>query len=303
MEGPILELSDLRLFVAATRHASLHAAAAELHLTPSALSKAIKRLEASLHATLFDRQGRVLVLNADGERLRMRALALLQLAEQTQAEFQGANFRVRCRLAGPALLHWIHGPAIARNLAALQADSSVVMRAVYEDEALAQLLRGEADFALVTDEALRSTPARADLALHPLGPLTMRLVAGTGHPLASRARKGVARVRASALAAHDFACPPRSMLCGLVRGLGSDGWRDERLPRRIRWWIDDLLVLLDMVRIGLALAYLPEFALRDERLVHVAVSDLPFECTEQAWLAWRPTVADGWQARLVAALS
>ena len=121
-------------------------------------------------------------------------------AEQTQAEFQGASFRVRCRLAGPALPDWIHGPAIVRRLAALQDDSSLVMRAVYEDEALALLLRG-------------------------------------------------------------------------------------------------------LVRDGLALAYLPEFALRDERLVHVAVSDLPFECTEQAWLAWRPTVADGWQARLVAALS
>lgn len=298
-----MELSDLRLFVAATQHASLHAAAAELHLTPSALSKAIRRLEAGLQTALFDRSGKTMALNADGERLRQRALALLQLAEQTRSEFEGANFRVRCRVAGPALLNWIHAPSLARLLAQQQPDSSAVIRAVYEDEALAQLRRGEADFALVTDEALQSLPARGELALQPLEPLTMRLVAGTAHPLAAKARKGVARASAADVGRHDFACPPRSMLCGLVRGLGSDGWRDERLPRRIRWWIDDLQVLLDFVREGQALAYLPEFALRDAGLVRIDVGDMPFECTESTWLAWRPTVAAGWQARLVAALA
>ena len=298
-----MELSDLRLFIAATQHASLHAAATEMHLTPSALSKAIRRLEAGLQTPLFDRRGRAMTLNADGERLRQRALALLQLAEQTQAEFEGANFRVRCRVAGPALLNWIHATTLARRLASQQPDSSVVVRAVYEDEALAQLLRGEVDFALVTDEALQALPSRGALALQPLGPLTMRLVAGRRHPLAAKARGRVARASAGDVAAHDFACPPRSMLCGLVRGVGSDGWRDERLPRRIRYWIDDLQVLLDFVRSGQALAYLPEFSLRDSELVRVDVTDLPFECTESTWLAWRPTVAAGWQARLVAALA
>ena len=297
-----MELSDLRLFIAATQHASLHAAAADVHLTASALSKAIRRLETGLHVALFDRRGKTLVLNADGERLRQRALALLQLAEQTQAEFEGASFRVRCRVAGPALLHWIHAPTLARHLAALQADSSVVVRTVFEDDALAQLQRGEADFALVTDEALKALPSRADLAVQPLGPLTMCLVAGATHPLAARARGRVARASAAAIARHDFACPPRSMLCGRVRGLGSDGWHDEQSPRRIRYWIDDLQVLLALVRSGQALALLPEFALGDAGLVRIDVEDLPFECTEMAWLAWRPTAAAGWQARLVEAL-
>jgi DNA-binding transcriptional LysR family regulator len=298
-----MELSDLRLFIAATRHVSLHAAAADMHLTASALSKAIRRLETGLHVALFDRRGKTLVLNADGERLRQRALVLLQLAEQTQAEFEGASFRVRCRVAGPALLHWIHAPTLARQLAALQADSSVVVRTAFEDDALAQLLRGEADFALVTDEALQALPARVGLAAHPLGPLTMRLVAGATHPLAAKARGRVTRASAAAVARHDFACPPRSMLCGRVRGAGSDGWRDEQSPRRIRYWIDDLQVLLELVRSGQALAYLPEFALRQADLVRVDVTDLPFDCTESTWLAWRPTAAAGWQARLVGALS
>ena len=298
-----MELSDLRLFVATTQHPSLQAAAAAVNLTPSALSKAIRRLEAGLHACLFDRSGKALRLNADGERLRQRALALLQLAEQTQAEFEGASFRVRCRLAGPAPLNWIHASTLAQRLAGLQADSSLVVRAVYEGQALAQLLRGEADFALVTDEALQAVPSRQDVALHPLAPLTMRLVAGAAHPLAARARGRVTRARAADVLRHDFACPPRSMLCGLVRGVGSDGWRDERLPRRIRYWIDDLQVLLDFVRSGQALAYLPEFALREPGLLRVDVTDAPFECSESAWLAWRPTAAAGWQARLAAALA
>ena len=297
-----MELSDLRLFIAATQHASLHAAAGQVNLTPSALSKAIRRLEATLHSALFERSGKSLRLNAAGERLRERALALLQLADQTQAEFEGADFSVRCRVAAPALLQWRHGATLANALAQRYADSSVVLRPAYEDEALAALLRGEVDFAIVTDEALRGSQAKGVFETVPLGPMTMQLAAGRSHPLAAKARGGAARAGLARVLAHDFACPTRSMLCGQARGARSDGWRDDRLPRRIRYSVDDLQVLVSLVQSGQALAYLPEFALRECGLVRIDIVDSPFKCTETAHLAWRPAAAAGWQAALVAAL-
>jgi DNA-binding transcriptional LysR family regulator len=293
-----MEFSDLRIFVIATQHPSLHAAAGELNMTPSAISKAIRRLEDDLRAPLFDRAGKSLQLNATGTRLRERAIALLHLAEQAKAEVEGVGFRVHCRVAAPALLQWRFGSELATALTSRYADSSLVLRPAFEDEALASLLRGEVDFAIVTDEALRNADTTS-LATRPLGALDMKLAASPEHPLAAHARSKTVRCSSKRVLEHDFACPSRSLFCGIQRGTRSDGWRDEALPRRIRYWVDDLQVLLSLVRSGQALAYLPEFALKESGLIHVQVSDSPFRCTESAHLVWRPAEAAGWQAALV----
>jgi DNA-binding transcriptional LysR family regulator len=297
-----MELSDLRLFVTATRHRTLLEAAGELHLTASAVSRAIRRLEDDLHSPLFDRAGKSLRLNAAGQRLRERALALLALADQTRAEFEGADFGVRCRIAAPPLLQWRFGAAIAATLSERFQEASLALRPAWEDDALAALARGEVDFAIVTDEPLRDARSTSGFEAIALGTLTMQVAAGTTHPLASKVRGGAVRAPSARVLAHDFACPSRSMLGGQPRGTRADGWRDDELPRRIRYWVDDLQVLLSLVRQGHALAYLPAFALRECGLVQVRVSDCPFECVEQAHLVWRPVVAAGWQGRLVDAL-
>jgi DNA-binding transcriptional LysR family regulator len=297
-----MDLSDLRLFVTATQHRTLQEAAQELSLTASAVSRAIRRLEDDLHAPLFDRAGKTLRLNAAGQRLRDRALALLALAEQTRAEFEGADFGVRCRVAAPPLLQWRFGADLAGALTSRYADSSLALRPAWEDEALEALARGEVDFAIVTDEPLRNARSASGFEAIALGALTMQVAAGATHPLAARARGGSVRTTSAKVLAHDFACPSRSMLDGQPRGTRADGWRDDQLPRRIRYWVDDLQVLLSLVRQGRALAYLPAFALRESALVQVRVGDCPFECVVQANLVWRPVAAAGWQARLVDAM-
>lgn len=82
-----MEIADLRTFLVVARLANLRAAAEVLHQTPSALSKSVKRLEESLGTALFDRVGKSLRLNAEGDRLAARALELVALADATAAEF------------------------------------------------------------------------------------------------------------------------------------------------------------------------------------------------------------------------
>ena len=64
-----LNLSSLRIFEAAARGGSFRVAADELHLTPSAVSHAVRKLEADLNAVLFGRGGRRVVLTSEGEML------------------------------------------------------------------------------------------------------------------------------------------------------------------------------------------------------------------------------------------
>jgi len=292
-----MDIADLRSFLVIARHANLRAAADELHQTPSALSKAVKRLEASLATPVFDRIGKAIRLNAAGERLRERALALVTLAEQMQAEFRGVSLRSHCRLLAPAVLQWGFGASLAARLSALQPQSSLAFVTLFEDAALAALARGEGDLALVTDVALGAA-LPAGLEAKRLGEIRMQLAAGPGHPLAGRGEVATAEVLQ-----HDFACPQRSMFCGLERGSRADGWRDDRLPRRIRFWLDDLQLLISLVASGQALAYLPDFALAQHGdLMRLAVPDCPYECVEQVHLVWRPATASGWLAGLMASL-
>src|SRR3954468_3391447 len=60
-------VSTLRIFEAAARRQSFHAAAMELHLTPSAVSHAIRKMEETLGVVLFERIGRGVTLSPEGE--------------------------------------------------------------------------------------------------------------------------------------------------------------------------------------------------------------------------------------------
>ncbi|MET3132299.1 DNA-binding transcriptional LysR family regulator [Oxalobacteraceae bacterium GrIS 1.11] len=306
-----MNLSDLRIFVSAARRPSLGAAALEMHLTPSAVSKALKRLEDSLGKSLFDRSAKQLVLNESGQFLLARAQTLLALAEQAKLDIMGRRAAIDCRIGGPAILLWRHGQMAAAALRAFP-EGSLHMQAMFEDEALAALERGDVNAALVTGAAIegRSEHWSADWEVTPLGDVTLHLVAGWRHPLArERSPKGESKdgplVRASSaeVLAHDFACPSRSLFCGVRRGARSDGWRDDQLPRKIRYWSDDLQLLLGFVKSGDALAYLPDFALVDPDLLRIQVSDCAFECSEQVALVWNRSQASDWQRQLALALA
>ena len=64
-----VSLTLLRAFEAAARTGSFNVAAAELHLSASAVSHAIRKLEITLAVNLFERDGRKMRLSSDGKAL------------------------------------------------------------------------------------------------------------------------------------------------------------------------------------------------------------------------------------------
>ena len=77
-------LKELRTFLAVARHGTFSRTADRIGLTQSAVSAQIRRLEESLGFPLFDRQGRVAVLNAAGHAALAHAEQLLALFEKLQ---------------------------------------------------------------------------------------------------------------------------------------------------------------------------------------------------------------------------
>ncbi len=75
-------LPDLATFILVVNQGSFTAAAKELGVTPSALSKLITRLEQALRVKLFERTTRQLLITQAGKKVYAQAVAMTNAAEQ-----------------------------------------------------------------------------------------------------------------------------------------------------------------------------------------------------------------------------
>jgi len=152
-----LDTSLVRTFVATADHASMTAAANALHLTQGAVSQQIKRLEAMLDCSLFERDRRGLRLTPLGERLFGKAKRLLSLNDEIWSDMTADAVAGRVRLGVPFDLvgTWLPPVLKAYGEACPNVEISLVCRSSPElTEALAA---GEVDLAVI--EAPEDAPA------------------------------------------------------------------------------------------------------------------------------------------------
>ena len=97
MQLPDVELSELRYFHAVATAGSFADGARRSHVSPAAVSKAIKKLEDRLGASLFDRSGRTVQLTAAGDALLEHALVVFRALEELGAAVDATHGE----LAGP----------------------------------------------------------------------------------------------------------------------------------------------------------------------------------------------------------
>lgn len=99
-----IPVATWRVFEAAARRQSFHAAAAELNLTPSAVSHSIRKLEETLGVLLFERVGRGVSLSSEGQ-------TLMGYTERAFEELQRGVEAVSARM--PRLLRLHCAPSFA----------------------------------------------------------------------------------------------------------------------------------------------------------------------------------------------
>jgi DNA-binding transcriptional LysR family regulator len=115
-----MNLRPIEIFIMVARHRSFSRAAERLHIAQSAVSIAVRRLEAELGTVLLSRTSRSVELTPAGERYLLRvqpALEQLELASREARERDG-ELRGVLMLASPAMVTQF---ALARPLVAFQA--------------------------------------------------------------------------------------------------------------------------------------------------------------------------------------
>jgi DNA-binding transcriptional LysR family regulator len=147
----IIELWQLRYFVAAAEELSFRRAAERLFITQPPLTRQIQALEEIIGARLFERDRGGVRLTSEGTYLLTEARDLLAVADATFERIaqRTAQGRPELRLGittvlDPALLAWIE-PALKKRAPALR----VIQKRQYSQDSVRDLRRGLLDAALI----------------------------------------------------------------------------------------------------------------------------------------------------------
>jgi DNA-binding transcriptional LysR family regulator len=172
----------LNMFCAVAENGSLAEASVKLHLTPSAISHAIKSLETQLGCRLFERAGRRVLLNQAGEQLlqqvRPPLRALEEAGEALKKLGKWGKSRLRIGASASACAHIL--PRVFRELK--KSNTQLEMEVTSSDTPeLFDLVRAnKLDLALGVDP-----PRRNGLDLRPLFRDELMFVFAASHPWAA----------------------------------------------------------------------------------------------------------------------
>lgn len=203
-----MELAQVRYFNAVARHGSFSAAAKALGMTQPGLTKAVRRLEASLDCALFVRLPRGVALTEQGQALLRHAglleVQLLDARGEVRALGRGAVGVLRIG-AGPS---WLSRalPRIVAELSAQYPGLSFQVEGGFNRSLTEALRAGDLD--LVVSALPDRSPA--GLQAMALTTDTISVVAGQHHPLRKKRRP-----QPSSTLAYPWVLPGRDVLLRL----------------------------------------------------------------------------------------
>ncbi|RKH89474.1 LysR family transcriptional regulator [Corallococcus sp. AB045] len=290
--SPRLDVRDLRVVLALASAGTTARAAAALHLTQPAVSRALLAAEERLGTRLFDRTPRGLVPTPAGQELIAGATRILvelgDLEHRVRAPV-APSIRLRLVCECYTAYHWLPSALVTlrKSLPGLHLSLSVE----HTQDPVPALVAGELDVALLTT----STVPRAGLESRPLFSDEIIFVVAASHPLASRRALTREDLREHTLLTGQTPAAESHWFMTQVFGRERPRLRVERLPLTE--------AILDVARAGLGVAVLSEWITTP----HMGKGDLVVKRLasgplRRPWrMAWRKEVGDS-ALRLHAAL-
>ncbi|NPD23025.1 LysR family transcriptional regulator [Corallococcus exiguus] len=290
--SPRLDVRDLRVVLALAAAGTTARAAAALHLTQPAVSRALLAAEERLGTRLFDRTPRGLVPTPAGQELVAGATRILvelgDLEHRVRAPV-APSIRLRLVCECYTAYHWLPSALVTlrKSLPGLHLSLAVE----HTQDPVPALVAGELDVALLTT----STVPRAGLETRPLFSDEIIFVVAASHPLASRRALTREDLREHTILTGQTPAAESQWFMTQVFGRERPRLRVERLPLTE--------AILDVARAGLGVAVLSEWI----STPHLGKGDLVVKRLasgplRRPWrMAWRKETGDS-ALRLLAAL-
>jgi DNA-binding transcriptional LysR family regulator len=148
-----LDLTALRTLVAVAESGGVTRAAGRLHLTQSAVSMQVKRLEEALGMALLDRSARGATPTAAGEQLLAYARRMLALNDEAMERLTGDAYAGEITLGAPHDIVYPRLPAVLARFGRTHPRVKVSLVSSHTRRLKAQFERGEADLILTTEDS------------------------------------------------------------------------------------------------------------------------------------------------------
>jgi len=146
-----LDLTALRSFVAVAEKGGVTKAAGQLHLTQSAVSMQLKRLEESMGLSLMDRSGRGIALTQQGELLLSYAKRMMALNDEAWGRLTSDDFEDEIVLGVPHDIVYPHIPKVLKLFAAEFPRVKVQLLSSFTMDLKKKMEQGAADLIMATE--------------------------------------------------------------------------------------------------------------------------------------------------------
>ncbi|NUP07134.1 MAG: LysR family transcriptional regulator [Polyangiaceae bacterium] len=199
--APLLDVRDLQVVMALATAGSTTSAASSLHITQSAVSRALSVAEEKVGTRLFERTARGLSPTAAGSRLLAGAGSILAQLTELQQQVASPDTRpLRVRLVCECYTAYRWLPSTLLRLRQDLPKLEVLLEVDRTEDPIEALRAGKVDIALLTTGVLpASRGARAALHEEPLFADEVVFVVSSTHPLAHRKSITPADVAASTI--------------------------------------------------------------------------------------------------------
>src|ERR1039457_5222464 len=184
----MLNFERLRTLHAVASHGSVNAAARALHITNSAVSQQIAKLESELEQSLLERNGRGVRVTDAAAALVAHTQRMIALVESTEADFgaQPNSIFVHIRVAAfPTAARGL-APQALRSLGDTCPQVTVVLTEQEPPVSVPSLVRGDVDLVLAQDWANAPLPPLEGVSKAPLLDDIADIALPANHPLAAR---------------------------------------------------------------------------------------------------------------------
>ncbi|MFI1825444.1 LysR family transcriptional regulator [Streptomyces sp. NPDC020412] len=184
----MLNLERLRTLDALARHGSVSKAADGLHVTSSAVSQQLAKLEREVGQQLLAKSGRGVRLTDAGQLLADHAARILSHVESAQADIEAQRGQVVGEVRVGAFPTAARGlfPGMVQALLAGHPELRVRTQELEPEQGIHRVIRGDCDLAVVLDWTNKRLPVPAGLAQAHLLDDAADVAMPVDHPLAGR---------------------------------------------------------------------------------------------------------------------
>lgn len=282
-----MEMNEIRYFSAVAATQNIHRASENIGISPSSLSKAISKLENELNVKLFSRLGRNIVLTTEGKYLKNKANQILNLETQTKLEILGQETVFKATIGANETLLSHFGIEMAAKIKKLYPKAQIELIPVNESILIQKITDGEIHLGITT----YTPPASFDS--KKISNVKFHTVVGKKHSLYSIAKRNK-QIDISEVLKNDFVTPKKNILGITNKDQSYDGWRDDKFQRKHSYITSSLSTLCTLIEQGHAIAYLPDYFIKEKLFEKLNILGCPYECKQKVSILTKDKTKLGW---------